>query len=1451
MKIKYILIVSVILAIIAIGAVSASDDADDNLTADSEDSLFSDDESLLSDELNSDEWNDKYPDDEYPISEWDDEKFNYDDQKVAQVKLNTSAEGRIAVSVNGSDSLNKSLDEFDNRYHPQTYDWDTDSYVEDESKWQYDIILGDLDYTFQSYNYYLIKVSYFDGADTYTSSFNVYLDDNWNIKYPDDSFPIDIYWEDIPINDENEYFADVTLNTDAIGRVIIRVNGSEVYNESIENLNGTHPYTWDDDDNEVLDESRWEYRFYLKDLTYEFEVGKTYLFTVSYFDGEDTYSESKDKTIYKKDIVSKDGISVEILSHGKVYLDDYPIFIEIYNPANATADVTVVISGNGKNYNKKVALSDIDTENGYDEENKLYYWYVYPKDLDIDDLEVGTYEVKVTYEQEGIDALSVEGNVTFTTEYEDMYPYKGYINSDDINMDDGETTLVSVYCPEGTTGKFVIKVLDNDYEELNTIEYVLEEDDYGKTITWNMSALGIEDAGKYYVNIYYYSDDEYDDEYVASGTLNIFNESEFRVKDNTYVYLSFDEVFFVFSPAGSAGTIITLNVTDASDETVYKTYDYTVTSVDEGVYKGFTFDNLGISEDGEYIIHVLIGGEEFGDYSLYAGNWDIWFSSVDVTYSFERIIYIILSPETTEGTITLKIGDKVYFKKALSEFDEDNIDEYYNDAVAYEIYYSDLETLDLGTYNMEVIFEGNKTLSSSQEVTLYKRSIAEDDETGIEIILDSYDSRFVFVTIPDDNQKIGNITIAVDGKQFVNIDLETFNDYAHYEHHYADSDGDISAYYYWFYTSNDEFSDVVGSGLVKVSYILNGEEFLSAEATVKFNDRKYSELTFDVKKLIVTNGTVANITFNVTGAEVETENIVVENSSDAVVELNGNTISISGLAVGNYTVKVTTTPTDDQYAEVTESVLIVVKEEGVTYDPNLAVEVANVEEGTPITVIVSADESFSDVVIVKIEDYEILVNVVYGSGSNATDIVLPVNDSYIASLNFTGNDDFNATYAETTFNVTAKVNPTLEVTADNIYAGQNATINISMDEDINATVTVNGVNVTVKNGKGTYTVQGLAVGSYNYTVNFSGNAKYNSASQNVTFNVLAKVNTTVSVTADDVYYGQDVTVNISMDEGINDTVTVNGENVTVKNGKGTYTVQGLAVGSYNYTVNFSGNAKYNSASQNVTFNVLNKVNTTVNATADDVYYGQDVTVNIVTDEDVTGTIVINGENVTVTAGKATYTFKNLAAGNYTYEIELKDDVKYNDASATVSFKVMEKLSPNMTVTAANIVYGAKAVVKVTADTAISGNVTVQIDGKNYTVSLVNGSGSISVASLAAGTHTVKAVFEGSTVFNAQTANTTFKVTDKIKLTLKKVKVKKSAKKLKLKATLKINGKAVKGKKLKFKFNKKTYTAKTSKKGVAKVTIKKKVLKKLKKGKKVTYQVSYGKTTVKKTVKVKK
>ena len=108
--------------------------------------------------------------------------------------------------------------------------------------------------------------------------------------------------------------------------------------------------------------------------------------------------------------------------------------------------------------------------------------------------------------------------------------------------------------------------------------------------------------------------------------------------------------------------------------------------------------------------------------------------------------------------------------------------------------------------------------------------------------------------------------------------------------------------------------------------------------------------------------------------------------------------------------------------------------------------------------------------------------------------------------------------------------------------------------------------------------------------------------------------------------------------------------------------------------------------------------------------------------------------------------------------------------------------------------------------------------------------------------------KGKDIYGGTLKNPVYKNT---KITLKKATVKKSAKKLTLKATLKKGSSPLKSKQVTFKFNGKTYKAKTNAKGVAKVTINKKVLKKLKVGKKVKYQAKYSSFVAKKTAKVKK
>ena len=189
------------------------------------------------------------------------------------------------------------------------------------------------------------------------------------------------------------------------------------------------------------------------------------------------------------------------------------------------------------------------------------------------------------------------------------------------------------------------------------------------------------------------------------------------------------------------------------------------------------------------------------------------------------------------------------------------------------------------------------------------------------------------------------------------------------------------------------------------------------------------------------------------------------------------------------------------------------------------------------------------------------------------------------------------------------------------------------------------------------------------------------------------------------------------------------------------------------------------------------------------------------------------------------------------------------ATATATTTIVKRLIDNKDITM-DFLDGTYYVVRAIDDdgTPVGAGEVVKISTHDRDYAMVtdsNGYARLKI-NLNPDTYTVTAQFRAYKVSNK------LKVKQTLFLVKKTVTVKKSAKKLVIKAKLKwSNGKPIKGKTLKLKFKGKTYKAKTSKKGIAKFTIKKKVIKKLKKGKKYTYSVSYNTNTVKGKVKVKK
>lgn len=223
--------------------------------------------------------------------------------------------------------------------------------------------------------------------------------------------------------------------------------------------------------------------------------------------------------------------------------------------------------------------------------------------------------------------------------------------------------------------------------------------------------------------------------------------------------------------------------------------------------------------------------------------------------------------------------------------------------------------------------------------------------------------------------------------------------------------------------------------------------------------------------------------------------------------------------------------------------------------------------------------------------------------------------------------------------------------------------------------------------------------------------------------------------------------------------------------------------------------------------------------------------------------------VTIKDGKARLSLKKFKIGEYYIDVDYFGQDGYNCSSYTYvkvsAHKIKIKGAKNLVIRYTSNKYFKVKVYNKFNKLAKGVIVRFKVGKKVYKVKTnKKGIAKLKLSKFAPKTYKITISYKGTKV--------TKKLTVKHILRLKKVKVRKYAKKLVLKASLrKVNGKYLKGKIIKFRFKGKTYKAKTNSKGIAKVTIKRKVLRKLKIAKKITYKAFYIKDSAKRTVKIKR
>ncbi|GAA5819690.1 MAG: conserved hypothetical protein partial [Methanobrevibacter sp. CfCl-M3] len=215
-----------------------------------------------------------------------------------------------------------------------------------------------------------------------------------------------------------------------------------------------------------------------------------------------------------------------------------------------------------------------------------------------------------------------------------------------------------------------------------------------------------------------------------------------------------------------------------------------------------------------------------------------------------------------------------------------------------------------------------------------------------------------------------------------------------------------------------------------------------------------------------------------------------------------------------------------------------------------------------------------------------------------------VNGSDTNTVVFTYN---NVSAYDIKFGETVNITSTLKLGDGTLLANKNITFNV---DGLETNITTNEYGIAE------YQYTPTHIGLFNVSTHFAGDEYYYNSSANTSFNV-GKRNTSLSLTAANITYGDNASINatltdsngsvlsnknitFSINNGIDFNVTTNGLGVAVLNRSG------LPAGVYNVSASFDGDDDYNPSNNNTIFSVAKMdtslvINKTVNA--NNVYVG--------------------------------------------------------------------------------------------------------------------------------------------------------------------------------------------------------------------------------------------------------
>ena len=650
----------------------------------------------------------------------------------------------------------------------------------------------------------------------------------------------------------------------------------------------------------------------------------------------------------------------------------------------------------------------------------------------------------------------------------------------------------------------------------------------------------------------------------------------------------------------------------------------------------------------------------------------------------------VQAPAEQTGYVTITVNNKNYtgkLEKGIAKFN--------------------ITGLSVDEYDVEVTYLGNENYTGNHNATSFNVTSIELNPTVIGLNVTKSTNVTFIIVVPEDYT--GHVSISVDGQTYVG-DVETVIEMAKLS---------------------------VGNKVADVEFFADNN-YKGTKLKVNFTVSESSET-------LVVTAVVENSTVVVTVPKNATGNVTVilpDGSNTTVNVTNGSAvIKLENLTPGTQNITIIYSG-DENYTGVT----IYTNVTAPKYDSEVKVNVTSIKEGETAYIKVNVTENATGSVIVHIDGKE------YPAMIDGSGVIVPV-ENLTAGLKtvvveYSGDGNYSSNYTISKFTVEKGKSDVEPVVVDLgngtvvVVVGDNATGNV--------TIVVDGQNFTgeVINGTAVVTIENITPGTHDIEVIYSGDGNHTNTTVPAEITV-PKYDTVLNVTVSDIVNGTAVvTVEVPANATGNVSVRIDGMNYTgvIDGGKAVINLENLTGGAKTFIVEYPGDDNYN-ANYTVGEFVAEGVKPTVEPVVVDCGNG---TVVVVIGDNATGnvTIVVDGQNFTgeVINGTAVITVENVTPGTHEIEVIYSGDGNHTNSTITSEITV-PKYDTVLNVTVSDIVNGT-AVVTVEVPANATGNVSVRIDGMNYTGVIDGGKAVINLENLTGGAKTFIVEYPGDDNYNA-------------------------------------------------------------------------------------------------------